>query len=539
MSEIELDRAALLQSFLDESSEGLDEMEQALLQIEARPADPEPLHVVFRIAHTLKGNAFTLGFQALGGFAHTLEDLLDKVREGAVQVTPPMVTALLRAVDALRLLVPNSVGGADALSAAEKALQDDLADPSRFAASAAAPIARSGPRERRSLRVDLEKLDRIVSLTSEIALARVRLGQILADGRAGPEALDLHRDIERLDRELHGQVMGVRAVRVAAALRPQERTVRDAVAACGKQARLVIEGEEVEADTSVVDGIRDPLAHMVRNAVVHGIESPEERAAAGKDPCGTVTVRALHESGSLVIRLEDDGRGFDRARFREEARRRGLPDDVDETRLFDLAFQPGFSTAAKITEVAGRGVGLDVVRSNVEALRGTISVESEEGRGTAFTLRLPLTLAILEGFPVSAGDSAYIVPMESVLECLDLPAEGPRGGEGGVVDLRGDALPFLRLRSALGVAGAPPRRECLVVVQHGRRRAGLVVDALHGVAQVVVRPLGGLLRDVSWLTGSAILGTGKVALLLDVEALLSRALRRGRAFEPPSPRALA
>lgn len=537
MSELELDRAALLQSFLDESSEGLDEMEQALLGLEARADDAEAVRAVFRIAHTLKGNAMMLGLTALGGFAHSIEDLLDRVRGGKVEVTPPLINALLRAVDSLRQLVPAAAAGTHTLSAADESLQREFSDAARLGAAAPAAPAEAGPLRfegaRRSLRVDVEKLDRLVALAGEMAVARVRLGQMLAGGRPAAEALDLHHDIDRMGRELYERMMALRAVRLSAALRTQERTVRDAATVTGKQARVLIAGEEVEADTSVVDGIRDALAHMVRNAVAHGLESPAERRAAGKDPCGTVRLSAAHESGTLVIRVEDDGRGLDRAKLREEARRRGLPETLDEAGLFELVFEPGFSTAAEVTGLAGRGVGLDVVRRAVETLRGTISVESEPGKGTRFVLRLPLALSIRDGLPVVAGENTYLMPLENVLECLDLTPEGPRVDEGGVVDLRGTALPFLRLRKVLGVEAAPPARECLVVVQQGRRRAGLVVDALHGGVQVAVRPLGSLLRGAFCLSGSALLGTGKVALMLDVEALLSRAFRGN--LEPVSP----
>ena len=532
-----LDLEALLQSFLGESEEGLGEMEQALLALESRPSDPEPLRTIFRVAHTLKGNALTLGFPALGGFAHALEDLLDRLRNGEVHPNPALITTLLRATDRLRALVPAAVAGADALSPADQALQDALRHPQRLAAPAPVAAAREPRRApaRRSLRVDLERLDRIMALTGEIAVARVRLGQMLEEGRPAASALDVHRDIDRLSRELHEQVMKVRAVPVGAAFRPQARTVRDAAAACEKEARLILEGEQVEADTAVVDGIRDPLTHMVRNAVAHGLESPQERLAAGKDRCGTVTLRARQEGGNLVIEVIDDGRGFDRALLIEAARRAEIPgaDQLDDARLHQLAFEPGFTTAEAVTEVSGRGVGLDVVRRGVEALRGTVSVASEPGKGCTLTLRLPLALAIIDGFSVAVSGSTWIVPMESVLECLDLPAEGARGDDGGVINLRDQALPYLRLRSVFDLPGEPPARECMVVVQHGLRRAGLVVDQLHGAGQVVVRPLGELLRGTEGVAGSAILGTGRVALIADVEALLSRALRRNRSPESP------
>jgi two-component system chemotaxis sensor kinase CheA len=274
---------------------------------------------------------------------------------------------------------------------------------------------------------------------------------------------------------------------------------------------------------------------MVRNAVDHGIEAPEARRARGKDPTGRVVLRAYHEAGSMVIQVEDDGAGLDRRRIAEKAAALGLAPEGGRMTDEDLArvlFAPGFTTAERVTEISGRGVGMDVVRRNVEALRGSVAVESAEGAGTKVTLRVPLTLAIIQGFKVGVGDEVYILPLDAVVECLDLPAEETASaGPFGVVNLRGKPLPYVRLREHLRAAGARPARENVVVVQHGASVAGVAVDALFGESSTVIKPLGTMFKGLPGVAGSSILGDGRVALVLDVPGLLRETLRAARLAE--------
>jgi two-component system chemotaxis sensor kinase CheA len=288
-------------------------------------------------------------------------------------------------------------------------------------------------------------------------------------------------------------------------------------------------------DTAVVEYIRDPLTHMVRNALDHGIEHPAERRAAGKDPIGKLVLRAFHDAGSMVIQVIDDGTGLDRKRIAEKAVALGLAADAARLSDEDLArivFEPGFSTAEKVTEISGRGVGMDVVRRNVEALRGSVAIESAPGKGTAVTIRVPLTLAIIQGFKVGIGEEAYILPLDSVVECIELPpAETAAGRSCGIVNLRERPLPYLCLRDHFGLDGARPARENVVVVQHGTQTAGVVVDALHGESSTVIKPLGAMFKGIPGVAGSSILGNGRVALILDVAGLLRESLRRTAARE--------
>jgi two-component system, chemotaxis family, sensor kinase CheA len=539
MTDFELERDAIVQTFLAESEEGLAVMEEVLIALEVRGDDPELLGTVFRLAHTLKGNGASLGFDGLVRFCHTLEDLLDRVRERRVPVTPDLVALLLRSVDALRELVPAAVGGAEGLTGGQERLLRQLALHAASAAAASAPSAApettaepapaaergAGPR---GLRVDMGKLDRMLDLTGEIAIARNRLRRMLEEVGGEPEVLEAQGEVDRLCQDLQERVMQARLVPLRATLRQHIRTVRDLAASQGKQARLVIEGEDVEVDTSVIEHVRDPLTHMVRNAVDHGIEAPEERRRRGKDPCGTIALRARHESGTIVLEISDDGAGLDRERILERARHRGLDTArLDAREIQRLVFEPGFSTAEAVTEVSGRGVGLDVVRRNIHALRGSVGIRSRAGEGTTIVVRLPLTLAIIEGFGVSVGDETYVIPLEAVAECLELPGEASEDGDGrGVISLRGAALPYVRLRRLFAVAGEARREHVVVVRRDDGAQAGLVVDDLHGESQTVIKPLGRIFRGLPGIAGSAILGSGRVALILDVPALLTRALTR-------------
>ncbi len=382
----------------------------------------------------------------------------------------------------------------------------------------------------RTLRVNVETLDRILDLTGEIAVERGRLREALetASGGARGSAAELHREADRLHTDLQELVMKARMEPLGPTFRRFARTVRDLAASLGKSARLAIEGEDVDVDVKVVEHVRDPLTHLVRNALSHGIELPGERSARGKDPCGLVRLRAFRETGSIVIEVEDDGAGLSSQRISERARERGLIGDASgagEAELQRLIFEPGFTTAAAVTEVSGRGVGLDVVRRNVEALRGSVTVASREGKGTTFTLRLPLSLSIIPGFAVRAAGETYIVPLESVLECLELPTGGLNGPDGtGILSLRGEPLSCRRLRARFRLEAPAATREHVVVIQHGGRRLGLVVDALLGESQTVLKPLGRLLRDLPGIAGSAILGNGRVALVIDLPGLLREAV---------------
>jgi len=301
------------------------------------------------------------------------------------------------------------------------------------------------------------------------------------------------------------------------------RSVRDLARSHGKLARLEVVGGEVEVDTTVLEQLKDPLLHLVRNAVDHGLEKPALRESKGKNPCGLIRLSAAHSGGNIIVKLEDDGAGFDRKRILDKGKRLGLlsgKDEVREEEIYDLVFQAGFSTAESVTDLSGRGVGLDVVRRNIDNLRGTVRISSTAGKGSTINIRLPLTMAIIEGFSVRVGTETFIVPLEHVTEVTELPARQNSLEASGILSLRGTALPYIRLRHVFSVAGQAPKRENIVVVKLNEFHAGIAVDELLGGMQTVVKPLGRALRGVSGIAGSTVLGDGRVGLIIDVPSLL-------------------
>jgi two-component system chemotaxis sensor kinase CheA len=529
--------AALLEAFVAESGEGLQDAEGALLTLERRPEDSAALGLVFRAIHTLKGNSGIFGFEPVTRVAHAMEDLLDRLRDGRASVSNGVITLLLEALDVLRGLLGESDRHRP-LTASEESLVESLRNAH---ASTVSPLGGSSQqvaeRISRTLRIDLKKLDRLLDLSGEISIARGRLAELLADPSATLRAaLDAQHDADHLHLELQELVMKLRMVPVGPTFRQLQRIVRDTAQSLGKNAELLIEGDDVEVDMAVVEHLRDPLIHMIRNSIGHGIESAAERRAGKKPEVGRLVLRSFRESGSIVIELDDDGRGIDRERVLRRARERGIvgeSESLSDARIAELIFHPGFSTADAVTDLSGRGVGLDVVRRNIDAIHGSVSVESESGKGTTFRIRLPLTLAIVDGLGVGVSGETFIVPMEAVVEVVNLSVPGDRPT--GVVTHRGESIPFVRLRDRLGLGGAGTERENIVIVRYGRGHAALVVDELHGECHIVVKPLPRSVRGIPGLSGSAILPSGRIAFIVDVPGLLQVEIdRRGSFFRPPS-----
>jgi two-component system chemotaxis sensor kinase CheA len=444
--------------------------------------------------------------------------------------------------------VASALAGVDEMPSPEPLLARLRGAAAGEAPAAAGEIAAAaldaGAERSASQRVSARKLDRLLAVVGEIAIARGRLrGLLRAAGAPAAAAAEADEEGDRHYEELHRLAMELRAVPVAGTFRPVRRVVRELAASVGKDVALELEGAATEADAALLERLREPLLHMVRNAVDHGIEGPEERRAAGKPERGTVWLRAAHEPGTLRIEVADDGAGLDAERILERARQAGLvaPGETPTPEAVrQLVFEGGLSTADRVTHLSGRGVGMDVVRTQVQALRGTVHAASTPGGGTTFTLRLPLSLAIIDGFHVGVGDETYVLPLDAVRECHALPAgEDHPGRSAGVLQVHGAPLPWIRLRRWFGVQGDPARRECVVVISHEEGRAGLVVDALHGEAQTVVRPLAAQLRSARWLSGATVLGDGRVGLLLDTRELLRSAHASGAAAAPSAPSSLS
>ncbi len=378
--------------------------------------------------------------------------------------------------------------------------------------------------EMKVVKVQAEKLDRLVDLVGELVIAGASVNAMAARTQDG-QLLEATTIVNKLVEEIRDNALGLRMVQIGDTFSRFRRIVRDVSQELGKSIELEIHGGETELDKTIVEKLGDPLMHIVRNSIDHGIETLEVRRARGKPDTGSLSLTAFHDSGSIVIEVADDGGGLNKARILKKAIERGIVREgaeLSDAEITGLIFEPGFSTADAVTNLSGRGVGMDVVRRNIDQLRGTIEVESYEEAGTTIRVRLPLTLAIIDGFRVGIGKASYVVPLDLVIECLDL---GPflESEENHLINLRGEVLPFLRLREVFQMPGALPARERVVVVQYGETRAGLVVDKLMGEFQTVIKPLGSLFKHVRGVGGSTILGSGEVALILDVPQLIQLA----------------
>jgi two-component system chemotaxis sensor kinase CheA len=463
---------------------------------------------------------------------------LDVFREQHALPSADLISLLLKAVDELRAMVSGARNGPLELTLAQHNLRKDIArevekrskrtvtpNGSREQAASGAKFEALPTSNHRTLRADVDRLDHMLNLTGELVIAQGRLRLMIEKlgSEQGRAILEMHREAERLYMDLQSEVMHIRMVQVGPLFRQFVRSVRDLATGHGKLARLEVVGGDVEVDTTVLELLKDPLLHLVRNAVDHGLEKPAVREKHGKNACGLIRLTASHSGGNIVVKLEDDGGGFDRARILEKAIRAGLissKEQIREQDIYDLVFQAGFSTAESITDLSGRGVGLDVVRRNIDTLRGTVEITSTSGKGTTITIRLPLTLAIIEGFSVKVGREVFVVPLEHVTECTELPADQRRAEASGILSLRGVAVPYVRLRRAFNLPGETPKREQIVVVKVNDFQAGIAVDELLGGMQTVVKPLGRALRSVAGISGSTVLGDGRVGLIVDVPSLL-------------------
>ncbi|HRK77579.1 MAG TPA: chemotaxis protein CheA [Thiobacillus sp.] len=383
--------------------------------------------------------------------------------------------------------------------------------------------------EAKFVRVSAEKLDELINLVGELVIAGA--GASLLAQRSGDAALHESTSVvSGLVEEIRDGALKLRMVEIGETFNRFQRVVRDVSKELGKDIGLEIGGAETELDKTVVEKIGDPLMHLVRNAMDHGIEPAAARVAAGKPAKGTLRLNAYHDSGSIVIEVADDGGGLKKERILRKAIERGIVSpgqSLTDSEIYNLVFEAGFSTADQVTNLSGRGVGMDVVKRNIQALRGSVDIESAEGRGTTVRIRLPLTLAIIDGFLVGVGKSAFVVPLDMVLECIELSeADRKAADTRNYVNLRGEVLPFVRLRDQFEVKAAAGKRENIVVVQYGGQKAGFVVDELMGEFQTVIKPLGNVFRNLRGISGSTILGTGEVALILDVPTLVQLAVAR-------------
>ena len=650
---MKVDMSQFLDSFFEEAGEHIENMEAALLQLESTPDDSELLNTVFRAAHSIKGASSTFGVHAVGEFTHVLESLLDRMRDGEIQVTSESTELLLVSVDVLSGLLAaardgepepeniaevvaklqelNGMEVTAAKGASAAATSSDSAEPTGYEitfkpsrelfhfgldpilllrdvadcgtishiqmddsqlpaladldpescylswtltvetdqpeevirdvfmfvdedsvleikaqeptpteetaseqpteqdgkpdADKKATPAKSGGQHRESVRVNGARLDDMINQIGELVIGIAMVEQEWASLNDGSDSAAIVQ-LSKIVRDLQEQSLSLRMVPVAATFQKMARIVRDLSNKLGKQINFEVSGEETELDKTVVDQIGDPLVHMIRNSVDHGIESPEDRVAAGKPAEGRVIVRAYHQGGNIYIELKDDGKGMNLDAIRRKAIDRGIVQEdekLSNQEICELVFHAGLSTAEKVTDVSGRGVGMDVVRRNIEALKGSVTLNSEPGVGTTVTVRLPLTLAILDGLLVRLGSEVYVVPLLSVVESFR-----PNSGEvkrlandSEVVQVRGEVVPIIRLHAMFNNTEAitDPSQGLLVIVEDHDTKFALLVDDLLGQQQAVIKNLEANFHKVRGIAGATILGDGRVALIVDIVGL--------------------
>ena len=531
---------SLLATFREESLEQLTELESTLMELEISPLDTEVINKAFRTLHTIKGNAGMFGFEEIEAYTHDLESAFDLVRKGTRRVTPELIDLTLRARDALLVLLQGT-GDSKAVRPEmdtvmslvsdflkeEQAETGDATKPERSGKrgdnESGGGGGGSGKKPGSSVRVASEKLDQLVNLVGELVTVQARLTQMVSESTdSGLEAVA--EEVESLTWELRENAFSIRMIPIETTYRRIKRLVRDLSRELGQEVELITEGSETELDKNVIEKLTDPLMHLIRNSVDHGIESPEERLQAGKPEKGTVRLSATNSGADVVIRVQDDGRGLDSEAIRKKALEKGLISteaDLTNADIFSLIFAPGFSTANQVTNISGRGVGLDVVKRSAEELRGTLAVESVPGEGTTFIIRLPLTLAIIDGLLVNVAGEKYIVPLSIVEECVFLTKETVGGSHGRrIIRLRGEIVPYVSMREWFDVQGDPPDIQQVVVVREGERRIGLLLDHVIGEHQTVIKSLGKVYRNVDGVSGATILGDGTISLILDVPRIM-------------------
>jgi two-component system chemotaxis sensor kinase CheA len=569
----------VVKEFLVESYENLDRLDRDLVVLEQDPSSEPTLSSIFRTIHTIKGTCGFFGFGKLQCVAHVGENLLSKLREGQLLLRPEITTAMLGLVDAIREILANiensgAEGEADygelvqtlielqggpledifaptsldkQSTAAEAPNSNDTpVDDEKPGDSQSSDIQDSDPRPAparsgiasTTIRVDVGSLDELMNGISELVLARNQILQWM-HAKSDTSLAGAAQRLSTITTELQQGVMRMRLQPISHLWSKLPRVVRDLAQQCGKEVQLQLEGAETELDKTVIESIKDPLMHLVRNAVDHGIELPAVRLAAGKAAAGRLALSAVHDAGQVHIEISDDGSGLNLPLIRQKAVERGLIERDQAQRMTDrevaqLIFAPGFSTAGEVTNISGRGVGMDVVKTNLEKIGGTIDLETRPGEGTTIRLNLPLTLAIMPALMVTCDGAAYAIPQASLQELVRVDAAKADGAierlySANVFRLRGELLPIVYLRQELGCESTnAPAKETgqplnILVLRAAGRLFGLIVDAIRDMQEIVVQPLSRELNGTSAYAGATIMGDGRVALILDVPALARRA----------------
>ncbi|MBS1818600.1 MAG: chemotaxis protein CheW [Acidobacteria bacterium] len=572
----------LVREFLIESCENLDRLDRDLVELEKDPGNRERLSSIFRTIHTIKGTCGFLGFTRLEAVTHIGENLLCRVRSLELRLDEEITTGLLAMVDAVRRILASieqtgeepdddhtgliaeltrlhalpatGTREPDAVGPPSPAPRDVVpARPPESAPASDAPLAADavptlsggcggadregdhGPALRdSSLRVDVILLDKLMNLVGELVLARNQILQFTAT-QIDSSFIGATGRLNLVTSELQEGVMKTRMQPIGNVWSKFPRIVRDLATQCRKQVRIEMEGRETDLDKTIIEAIKDPLTHIVRNAIDHGIETPDDRLAAGKPADGLLRLRAFHEGGQINIEISDDGAGIDAAKVRAKAIQRGIVTAEQAATMTDhdavsLVFIPGFSTAEQVTNVSGRGVGMDVVKTNIEKIGGQVDIQTAAGEGTTLRIKIPLTLAIIPALMVASGGERYAIPQVSLLELVRLEGEQARHGIERIQDalfyrLRGNLLPLAYLHRELGLTPAGQTEDLvnIVVLKADGRQFGLVVEEIHDTEEIVVKPLSKQLKGIAVFAGATIMGDGKVALILDVPGIAQRA----------------
>lgn len=559
-------------TFLEEAEQLLEGAEQSFLDLEVNPSEKSVLTKIFRLAHSFKGSAGAAGFEDLMHLAHHLESLLVKLTEGKIEASPGIVSLLLRVNDQLALMVrelkanvdkrfqidgwiseireaeenPSKLGGGLETGKFEVHEDDSFEREEEktphpgfeiFAETEAkakrlqeAKAAQEKPSvvqaTDESIRVNLKRIDSLVNDVGELVILQTVLYQY-RNSIPSPFIQKTIAHLEKITRQIQDTAMGLRMVPIKPTFQKMQRIVRDSATALNKKIHFETQGEETEIDKTVLDVLSDPLVHLIRNAVDHGVESPEDRIKAGKEAEGHVRLSAFNRGDNMIIEIKDDGKGLDTERILAKAKNIGLVSShaqPSENEIFQLIFASGFSTKDAVTSLSGRGVGMDVVKTHVEAVKGTIGIQSVKGSGTTFRITLPLSMALIDGMIVRAGGQRYVIPITAVVESLQPKKENLTfvTGKGYYLNLRGETLPVYRLTDMFRGSETTELTECIAIVAetaHGESFA-LIVDDIIGQQQIVIKALGPELQHIDGLTGAAILGDGKAALIVDVAELV-------------------
>lgn len=584
------DEIDILNDFVSESRDNIEAIEMHLIDLEQSRGDKEAVNAVFRMFHTIKGVSGFLNLEVINRLTHNTENLLDRIRTDEIQINNTLIDLILESVDMVKTLldevdeslssgtyvekesaplkalvhnIENYSGepaeehvsrlgtvlltnGVISRETLHKALALQKESPGKklgevlvengLASAEAIEAALSSQQKQKSktsyqVKVDIQKLDNLVDLTGELVISQSMIRQHPVIRSCNDNALNKNlNQLSQIVTGLQQTAMSMRMVPIKNTFQKMVRLVRDLSKSKNKNVELKMSGEDTEIDRNVVDALYEPLVHMIRNAVDHGIEMPEERDSSGKPKKATVFLKAYHKGNTIVIEIQDDGKGLDKERILQKALSQQLISedaDLSDSEIYDLIFHPGFSTAATVTDVSGRGVGMDVVKRGIESLRGRLEIDSEVGVGTTFTIHLPLTLAIIEGMNVRVGMERYIIPTITILESFRPKPEQCHtvSGKGEMVEARGELIPLIRLAEVFHVRADfdDPSEGLVVVVEHRGRKRGLFLDELLGKEEIVIKSLGETLKNIKGVAGGAILEDGRIGLILDIEGLFELA----------------